>query len=163
MVSVGGTHEEIEERLDRLEARYGTVTVNQSTFEVEGDRYHRVADGTRADEVDVHVVVHNDTDDVLVRERDSGWTIPQGTVHPDESPEMAAERIVRENAGVDCAVQDVENATIVGICNSEDPSAETLYQLQIVFSADVEEPPANTTETIRWDDEPTLAGLEPVR
>ena len=163
MGSLGGTHEEIEDRLDRLEEQYGTVTVNQSTFEVEGDRYRRVAEGTRADEVDVHVVVHNDTDDVLVWERDSRWTIPQGTVQPDESPEMAAERIVRENAGVDCVVQDVSNATIVGICNSEDPSAETLYQLQIVFTAEIEEPPVNATETIRWDDEPTLAGLEPVR
>jgi ADP-ribose pyrophosphatase YjhB (NUDIX family) len=84
-------------------------------------------------------------------------------VEPDESPERAAERIVRESADVDCAVQDVSNATIVGICNSEDPSAETLYQLQIVFTAEVEEPPASTTETVRWDDEPNAAGLESVR
>lgn len=163
MARLGGTYEDIEERLSRLEQVYGTVTVNQSTFEVEGERYRRVAEGTRADGVDVHVVVHNDTDDVLVRRRDSGWTIPQGTVKRGESPEAAAERIVRESADVDCAVQDVANATIVGICNSEDPSAETLYQLQIVFTAEVEEPPASTTETVRWDDEPNAAGLEPVR
>ena len=163
MTSVGGTREDIQDRLARLEQDYGSVTVNQTTYEVEDDRYRRVAGGTDGEDAAVHVLVSNEADDVLVREGQRGWTIPQGLIESTETPEAAAERIVQENAGVDCTIEDVDSATITGYRNSDDPSAETVYQLRIVFTADIDDPSPADPEQVRWDDEPSLAEIESVR
>ena len=59
-----------------------------------------VAFRRRGDAVDVALVA--------VRSRQPGaedrWQLPQGIVEPDEPPEAAALREVREEAGIDCAV-----------------------------------------------------------
>ncbi|MFC6862171.1 NUDIX hydrolase [Halomicroarcula sp. GCM10025817] len=163
MVSDGETREDVQDRLERLEQVYGAVTVNQTTYEVDDERYRRVATGSGREGAEVHVVVRNEADDVLVREGERGWTVPRGQIAGEETPEAAAKRIVRENVGVNCVIEDIDSAIITGYCNSDDPSAETVYQLVIVFAADVDEPPSTETDQVRWDAEPSVAGVESVR
>lgn len=128
----------VRERLARLEQEFGPVAVDQTTFPVEPAAYERAVERSREGQVVVHASVHNGSGDVLLSEADGRWAIPRGRTQPTERPADAAERIVRETAGLDCTVRDVDRATIYGVRNGDDAGAETVYRLSVVFDAEVD-------------------------
>jgi len=146
------SRERVEELLDVLEAEYGSVTVNQTTFAVGSTAYERAVERSREGRLAVHVVVHNDDRDVLLREADGGWAIPRGESRPGEPLAEAPERIVQETAGLDCSVEDAKRATISGVRNDDDPDADTVYTLSVVFTATASET-GTAADSLRWADE----------
>ena len=151
------SREAVKERLARLEQEFGSVTINQTTFEVPADRYRRAVDHARDGAVEIRAVVRNDTDEVLLNEADDGWAVPRGRTRTGESPRSAAERIVSEDAAVDCTIRDVASVTITGICNGDDPAAETVYRLLVVFTGEVVDSADDDGEAVRWETEPAVA------
>ena len=141
----------VEERLTRLESKFDAPTVTQTTFEVGEERYQRAVEQSRGGQLDVRTVVRDDDGSVLLREGDGEWTIPSGQTRPGESPEAAAERVVSETADVDCSVTDAVSANISGVRNGDDESAETVYQLSLVFAAELIDSPDATDGAVRWD------------
>ena len=169
MTGEGGARAVIQEQLAHLEAEYGSITVNQTNFEVEPAQYRQAREEAAGGTVDVHVIVRNETDDVLLREDDGEWVIPQGTTRPGEAPADAARRILREKAPVQASVDGVANATITGISSTEADGEETAYRLSVVFTAEMQDAaaavdPADATGTdapaVRWDADPPAAGTE---
>lgn len=146
------SRERVEELLEVLETEYGSVTVNQTTFAVGPAAYDRAVERSREGRIAVHVVVHNESRDVLLREADGGWAIPRGETRPGEPLPAAPERIVRETAGLDCSVEDAERATISGVRNEDDPEADTVYTLSVVFTAVAPEAGA-ADDALRWANE----------
>ena len=148
----------VEERLTRLEDEFGTPEVTQTTFEVGDERYQRALERSRDGQLDVRVVVRDDDGAVLLREGDGEWMVPQGQTAPDERLAGAVRRIVREAAGVDCTVTDAVAANIHGIRNSDDESAETVYRLSVVFTAEVTDSGEAARESVRWDTDADAVG-----
>ena len=146
----------VEERLTRLEEEFGTPEVTQTTFEVSAERYHRNLERSRDGQLDVRCVVRDGDGSVLLREGDGEWMVPRGQTEPDESLSAAVRRIVRETAGIDCTVIDAVSANIHGIRNEDDESAETVYRLSAVFTAEVVDTAEPSGESIRWDAEPDI-------
>ena len=143
----------VEERLTRLESEFGGLEVTQTTFEVDGERYQRALEHSRDGHLNVRVVVRDDSGAVLLREGDGEWLVPQGQTEPGERLSEAVKRIVREAADVDCTVTDAVTANIHGMRNSDDETAETVYRLSVVFTAQVEATAESAGESVRWDDE----------
>jgi len=141
----------VEERLSRLEAEFGSLEVTQTTFEVGARRYQQAVENSRDGQLTVRVVVRDDSGAVLLEEGDGEWQVPRGRTRPDERLAEAVRRIVRETADVDCAVTDCVTANIHGIRNSDDESADTVYRLSVVFTAEVTETEVPAGESVRWD------------
>lgn len=143
----------VEERLTRLEEEFGTLEVTQTTFEVGDERYQRAVENSREGQLNVRAVVRDDSGAVLLQEGDGEWLVPRGQTRPDERLGEAVQRIVGETADVDCRVTDAATANIHGIRNSEDASADTVYRLSVVFTAEVVDTEVPAGESLRWDTE----------
>ena len=127
----GRSRSRVEERLTRLEEEFGTPEVTRRPTR----RQCVVRDGDGA---------------VLLREGNGEWTVPRGRTRPDEPPTAAVRRIVRETAGVECAIVDAVSADIHGIRNEDDESASTVYRLSVVFTVDVVDSADPNGESVRW-------------
>ena len=141
----------VEQRLQRLEEQFGTLEVTQTTFEVGAQRYQRAIENSRDGQLNVRVVVRDDSGAVLLQEGDGEWLVPRGRTRPDERLSEAVRRIDRETADVDCAVTDCVTANIHGIRHSDDADADTVYRLSVVFTAEVAEEAVPAGESVRWD------------
>lgn len=139
----------VRERLDHLEAEFGSVEVTQATFEVGAKRYQRAVENSRDGHLDIRVVVRDEDGAVLLED---GEEVPQGQTNPDERLGEAVRRIVRETADIDCSVTGVATANIYGIRNSE--TGETVYRLSVVFTAEVADAEQTTGAGVRWGAEP---------
>ncbi|QIO22278.1 NUDIX hydrolase [Haloarcula sp. JP-L23] len=149
----------VEERLSRLDAEFGSPAVTQTTFEVDEESYERAVERSRDGQLDVHAIVRDEDGAVMLREGDGEWMLPRGQTRPDEDLETAAKRIVRDAAGVDCTVTDAVRATISGVRNGDDESAETVYRLSVVFTAELTEAEGQRgDEAVRWDANPDAVG-----
>ena len=140
----------VEERLTRLEEEFGAPEVTQTTFEVGEERYQRTLERSRDGQLDVRCVVRDGDGAVLLREGNGEWMVPRGQTRPDEPPAAAVRRIVRQTAGVECAIVDAVSADIHGIRNGDDESASTVYRLSVVFTADVVDSADPNGESVRW-------------
>lgn len=143
----------VEERLTRIEEEFGPPEVTQTTFEVAEERYQRSLERSRDGQLDVRCVVRDGDGAVLLREGNGEWIVPRGQTQPDERLSVAVKRIVRESAGVDCTVTDAVSANIHGIRNEGDESADTVYRLSVVFTAEVIDSAEPNGESVRWDAE----------
>ncbi|MFB6307770.1 MAG: NUDIX domain-containing protein [Haloarculaceae archaeon] len=137
----------IRERLDRLEQRYGSFPVNQTTLRVPREAYERAVDRSESGLADVYVEVRDD-DDVLFVRGDDAWQLPHGQTEAGESLEAGARRLVRESTGVDVRIDGLVRATIAGLRNGADPNAEPVYRLVVVFIARATE--SIDSEDARW-------------
>jgi len=145
------SHARVEERLTRLEEEFGGLEVTQTTFEVGAERYQRAIENSGDDQLNVQVVVRDGDGAVLLEEDDGEWLVPQGRTEPDERLADAVQRIVREAANVDCVVTDAATATIHGLRNSDDETADTVYRLSVVFTAKLADADVPAGESVRWD------------
>lgn len=138
----------VQERLEHLEAEYGSVEVTQTTFEVGPDRYQRAVENSRDSHLTIRAVVRDDDGAVLV---EGDEEVPQGQTRPDERLGEAVRRIVRETAAVDCSVTGAATANIHGVRNEE--TGETVYRLCAVFTAEPVSNEQTAGESVRWEQE----------
>lgn len=138
----------VEGRLAALEDRYGSFPVNQTTFTMSGPRYERVRELHGEFLVSAYVEVRNEDDEVLHIE--DGGTLELPGVETDGGQQLEPEirETVREDAGVECAIEEVEEANIAGIRNGDNPDAETFYNLIVVFSGS--RSAGSVTERAEW-------------
>ncbi|WP_276271034.1 NUDIX hydrolase [Haloarcula litorea] len=141
----------VEDYIRELEAEFGSLSVSQTTFEVGAGHYQRAVEQSSAGRLDVHALVEDEDGAVLLHEGDGEWVLPRGQTRPEESPGDAAERVVSEAVGADCTVTDAVKATISGVRNGDDASAETVYRLAVVFTVELIESPDAPGEAVRWD------------
>jgi hypothetical protein len=131
-VASGGA---VGEHLERLEERFGSFPVDQTTIAVGASTYDRERERTDAGVVDAIVRVWNDDGDVLHVQRDDEWRLPRQRGTSVAELTEAVEREVWSDLAVDCAVEGVSRVTIAGVRNRDDADAETLYRLLVVVDA----------------------------
>jgi ADP-ribose pyrophosphatase YjhB (NUDIX family) len=143
------SRDRVEERLARLEEGYSSFPVNQTTLSVPSGAYERARDRSTEGLVDVYVQVYNDDNDVLLLRDEDAWTVPRAEPRAGEELEAGARRRVREETGVDCTIEDLHRATILGIRNEDDDDSEPLYRLITVFVAHHHEG-QTATPAVEW-------------
>lgn len=154
MGSDGMMQDRVGEGIDRLEEQFGSFPINQTTLAVSESDYdtarERAADGT----IDVYVRVHDADGDVLHVVEEDGAAVPQCVNHPEEPLGVCVARTVREEAGVDCRIDDVARVTIAGVNDEADPDAATVYRLIALLDAEHERGHADAAT---WEsDDPAL-------
>jgi hypothetical protein len=88
------------------------------------------------DPVAAYIAVRNEDEEVLYVDGDDEPELPGVQVGLEDALEPAVREQVREDAAVDCVVDGVEQVTIAGLRHGDDPNAETLYNLVVVFSGE---------------------------
>ena len=128
----------VGEGIERLEERFGTFPVNQTTLSVSESDYEAARERAATGKIDVYVRVHNEAGDVLHLRNDGEYAVPQCVNHPDEPLGITVARTVRGAASVECNVDDVARVTIAGINDEADPEASTVYRLIVLLDAKYE-------------------------
>ncbi|EMA53434.1 MULTISPECIES: NUDIX domain-containing protein [Halococcus] len=166
MDAAGRSEQWVEDQLGRLTDEYDSSSVHQTSWAVPAERYERIA-GVAADEraaAGVRVT-NEDSEVLLVQDRRDEWAAPRGRVEPDESLETGAIRNVREATGVECAIEDVERISIVGVGDETDRDRDrsSIYCLVVLFAGscgpDERVDPAETP--VRWRRSRPTDGLDP--
>lgn len=164
MDAAGRSEQWVEDQLGRLTDEYDSSSVHQTSWAVPAERYERIA-GVAADEraaAGVRVT-NEDSEVLLVQDRRDEWAAPRGRVEPDESLETGAIRNVREATGVECAIEDVERISIVGVGDETDRDRSSIYCLVVLFAGscgpDERVDPAETP--VRWRRSRPTDGLDP--
>lgn len=131
----GTAADSVGEDIERLEDRFGSFPVNQTTLDVSEACYESARERAGAEELDVYVRVRNDDGEVLHVGGDEGGSVPQCVSGPNEPLSAAVTRTVRTETGVECAVDDVARVTITGVRDEDDPDAEAIYRLVALVDA----------------------------
>jgi len=151
------SREHVEAKLEELEEAYGSFAVTQTTITLPGEQYKSMRERGNPDPIAAYIAVTNDEEDVLHVDGEEEPELPGVQVGLGESLEPAVREQVRDAAGIDCVVDGVEQVTITGLRHGDDPSAETLYHLVVVFSGEHRAgAPASEATWRQLDD-----GLEP--
>jgi ADP-ribose pyrophosphatase YjhB (NUDIX family) len=140
MEGVDRARDRVQERLDRLTEGDRSPTVNQETVVANSEQYRRAIERSLDGVFRVRVAVTDGTGDVLATTGEDEPALPCGRTEPNESLGTAARRIVREQAGLDCVPREVVEATISGVRNSDEPTAQAVYRLSIVYVAELADP-----------------------
>jgi hypothetical protein len=135
MDTAGGSRDVIGNGIELLQERHGPFPVNQTTLSLSPDAYQDARD--RADDgvADVYVRVHNDDGEVLHAEGDGRPRVPRCVGTSAKPLVDRARSAVREATGVSCVIDEIVRVTIAGVRNAEDPDAETVYRLLVLFDA----------------------------
>jgi hypothetical protein len=147
----------VESYLSMLDQSYGSFSVNQTTVAVSQSRYEREREKAGDGSVDVYTKVRNDESEVLHVQNEETRELPSATV-TDAEFERAAATAVETEAGVDCRITGVEQATILGVRNIDDDTHKTVYRLAVVFEASYTS--GSVTGDAEWHD--TTTQPEPV-
>jgi len=156
------SRDRVEERLVALEDEYSGFPINQTTLTVPSDAYERAGERCERGIIDAYVQLYNDSEDVLLVERDGEWVVPHGELATTERVVPGTEAAIREATGVGCSLTDLTRATILGVRDEDDPDRPPVYRLIAVFVAETEGSDATgrvstadaTPEDVRWH--PTL-------
>lgn len=125
----------VESQLSVLEESYGSFPVNQRTVSVPTAQYERKR--RRADEeIELYAKVTNDESEVLHVRVDGDRVLPSTTAPVDGRPERAIRSTVAERTGIECRVEGVHGATILGLQDADDPERESVYRLGVIYEAD---------------------------
>jgi len=121
--------------IELLQDRHGPFPVNQTTLSLSPDAYHDARD--RADDgvADVYVRVHNDDGEVLHAEGDGRPRVPRCVGTSAKPLVDRARTAVEEATGVSCVIDEIVRVTIAGVRNAENPDADTVYRLLVLFDA----------------------------
>jgi ADP-ribose pyrophosphatase YjhB (NUDIX family) len=130
------SREHVEAKLEELESTYGSFAVKQTTITLPGEQYTSMRERGNPDPIAAYIAVRNDDEEVLHVDSDSDAELPGVQVASGDSLEPAVRETVREETGVDCVVDGVEHVTIAGLRHGDDPDAETLYHLVVVFGGE---------------------------
>ena len=135
MGAVENTCATVESYLSTLGETYSTFPVNQMTLAVRPSRYEREVEHAGAGCITVYTKVHNDSKEVLHVDDAESVELPSTTTTAVEALEPAAREAVEETVGIECRLSGIEQATIVGVRDAEDPERTTVYSLAVVFEA----------------------------
>lgn len=130
------SRERVEEYIAGLEESYGSFPVNQTTVSLPGERYDAVCERERETGgfVDAYIQVQDSDQNVLHVAENSQADLPGVRVPMTDRMEPQLREAVREQAGIRCAIEGVERATIAGVRNADDAECGTVYHLVAVFS-----------------------------
>lgn len=148
MGDVEYSREAVEAQLSALEERYQSFSINQTTLSVSPDRYERECQAWDEHSISVYARVFNDEGNIL--QLDEPASLPSTTTNDMTSVETAAKQAVLNAADMECSIETLHEATILGIHNAEKPESDTLYTLAVVFEASAEETP--TSDNVTWAD-----------
>ncbi|QPV63501.1 hypothetical protein I7X12_02375 [Halosimplex litoreum] len=132
------SRDRVEERLVALEDEYSGFPINQTTLAVPSDAYERAGERCERGIVDAYVQVYNDSEDVLLVERDGEWVVPHGEPATDERVVSGTEAAIRAATGVRCSLTDLTRVTILGVRDEDDPDRPPVYRLIAVFVAETD-------------------------
>lgn len=127
------SYETVESHLSTLDEGYDSFKVNQTTVVATPDRYERERERACAGSVDVYTKVRNDDGEVLHVKGEEDVVLPS-TRTTSERFERTAFDAVEEQTGVECRVEGIDQATILGIRDGNE-ERETVYRLAVVFEA----------------------------
>ena len=133
MGAVEQSYEAVESYLSTLDESYDSFTINQRTLAVSTAQFEREREHAIAGTVDLYTKVRNDDREVLHVREDDELVLPSAKTSTTPFARIATET-VEERTGVTCRVDDVEEATILGIHDATD-AHETVYRLVVVFEA----------------------------
>jgi len=148
----------VEATLSELETAYGSFPVNQTTVAVSADRYERAREADKRGRIDLYATVQNGEGAILHVDGGSSRVLPGVSVERGTSLEPTLESAVREKTGVECRLDEVTEARIVGIRDRSRDDRETVYRLAVVFEARYRA--GSTTDDACWLED--IQGL-PVR
>ena len=123
----------VEAQLSALEEQYQSFSINQTTVSVSPDRYERECRTWDESEITVYTRVINDQGDVLQIEETA--ELPSAQTTAIDTLERTAMNAVTAVADIDCTIETLDEATILGIHNVDEPTSNTLYSLAVVFEA----------------------------
>jgi len=152
------SRERVEAKLDEFEDLYGSFVVNQTTITLPDDQYTKLRERGNPNPVAAYVAVYNDDDEILHVDVDGDHELPGIAAQLGGSLEPALKTEVADTAAVDCVVDSLDQVTIAGLRNADDPNAETLYNLVVVFHATHEA--GVPAEGAEWFE--TTAAVEPI-
>jgi ADP-ribose pyrophosphatase YjhB (NUDIX family) len=135
MARAAGTESAIETFLSRLEASYDSFPVNQTTVSLPHEQLQRIRNQREPDAVDAYAEVYNDDRQILHVEADGQASLPGDSLDVDAPLEPQVRAAVERATGVDCVVEGIDSATIAGLRNEDEPNAETVYRLVVIFEA----------------------------
>ena len=151
MDMAGGSSNIIGEGIESLQKRHGSFPVNQTTLSLRADAYHDASERASEGIADVYVRVYNDDGDVLHVDTDGQRRVPRCVGDSGRSLKDRAQNAVEEPTGVTCSIEQIVRVTIAGVRNADDPDAETVYRLLVLFDA------SRTGGTLRdgvWQSDP---------
>lgn len=125
----------IEGFLSGLQELYDSFPVNQTTVSLPGERFQHVLNRQKSEIVDAYAEVYNDDRQVLHVETDGEVSLPGDSLDVDDPLEPEVQAAVERTTGVECVVEGVESATIVGLRNEDEPTSEAVYRIVVVFEA----------------------------
>lgn len=147
----GTMRDRVGASIERLEERYGSFPVNQTTLSVCEPDYRTARRRAENGQIDVYVSVTDDDGDVLHLRDGQGCPVPRCVSGPDEPLAVSVARTVRTEAGVECTIAGVARVTIAGVDNDADPDAPTVYRLIALFEAEYER---GTPTDATWESQP---------
>jgi len=121
--------------IERLEERFGSFPVNQTTLTVPEPDYETARERADAGAIDVYVRVYDDEGDALHLGDDRDCPVPRCVARSDESLAIAVARTVRRESGVEVSLDEVARVTIAGVNNEADSDAPTVYRLIALLDA----------------------------
>jgi isopentenyl diphosphate isomerase/L-lactate dehydrogenase-like FMN-dependent dehydrogenase len=124
----------VESQLSVLEDAYDSFSINQRTVVVPTAQYERKHAASASNEVEIHTKVTNAESDVLHIQTDGTATLPSLTA-PVGSDLEAKVRAAVVETGIECDVDGVAGATMLGIRDRNDAEREPLYRLAVLFEA----------------------------
>ena len=145
MGSCERSREQIAERLSGLELAYGSFPVNQTTVTLPAARFERVRERYGNSLVTARVKVRNDDSEILHLTGSNRQPLPSVEITTAQRLEQQARAAVAEQTGVECAIDDLERATITGVRNAE--TANSCYHLVVVLAGNKEGGVANDSGT----------------
>lgn len=131
----------VDDALERLQERYGTVAVRETEWQVGPGTYDATAERAAAGTVGgagawIQRERDGTTEALMVREDDhGGWSEPAGKQEPGESLAAAARRETYEEAGIECRLTGLLRAERA-IHVVEGPDRPPLPRLIVVFDAE---------------------------
>jgi len=125
----------VEDLLSDLERSYDSFPVNQTTLTLPAERYERARREYGDGAVDTYVRIANDDGEVLQVTEDGQTALPGVVGYPDDAFERDLERRVERQTGVECSIDGLDEVTIAGLGNADDPDEATFYRLLVVYQA----------------------------
>jgi hypothetical protein len=138
----------VTETLERLQERYSSFDVQQTSVGVPSEVYERAVDGGV---LEASVRVRNDAREVLVTESEDHEAPPRVRCDPDSDPAAELERALLAETGVDCRIEDLLDVSIVAVHDEGDEDRDPAYLLEARFEGRYEE--GTPAERLAWREE----------
>jgi ADP-ribose pyrophosphatase YjhB (NUDIX family) len=134
---------EVAAYLDALYEQYDGFDVTQTTVSVDPEEFDEVATAGDTARVRAHI---EGAKGLLAVPDDEGWTVPSAVV--EEPSREAADRIVRDQTGVEPNIETLRSVSLV--CLQCEELDEEIWELSAVFEGEVEA--GTPTEEAAWRD-----------